>query len=37
MKGWKISKIIHMLTQPLKRPEGGPNKDKTDKDQQQKR
>jgi hypothetical protein len=26
MKGWKISKILHMFTQPLKRPGGGPRK-----------
>ena len=31
MKGWKIPRIIHMFTQPLKRPGGGPHKHETDK------
>ena len=31
MKGWKISKTIHMFTQPLKCPGGGPNKHETEK------
>ena len=31
MKGWKIRRIIHMFTQPLKRPGGGPHKHETNK------
>jgi len=31
MEGRKISKMIHMFTQPLKYPEGGPHKDKAEK------
>ena len=31
MKGWKIRRIIHMFTQPLKRPGGGPHKHEIDK------
>ena len=31
MEGWKISEIIHMFTQPLKHPGGGPHKDKPEK------
>ena len=34
MKGWKTPRIIHMFTQLLKRPGGGPHKHKIDKDQQ---
>ena len=32
MGGWKISEIIHMFTQPLKRLEGGPHKIRQKKD-----
>ena len=35
MKGWKISKIIHMFTRPLKCPGGGPHKHEIEMDQQQ--
>ena len=31
VEGWKISRIIHMFTQPLKPSKGGPHQDRTDK------
>ena len=35
MRGWKISKIVHMFTQPQIRLEGGQTDSRTEKDRQQ--